>query len=84
MQNKLLQGNHIPSKPINQGAGSRGLIDLCIYVSIDAEVRVKAEYMHIILRGTNKQTIFKEEEDKVKFIQTLSDYREKSRYKIYA
>ncbi|WHH57665.1 transposase [Petroclostridium sp. X23] len=39
---------------------------------------------HIILRGINKQIIFEEEEDSVRFLQTLKDYKEKSGYKIYA
>jgi len=49
-----------------------------------AREKSKSGIYHIILRGTNKQIIFEEEEDKVKFIETLNDYKEKSGYKIYA
>ena len=38
---------------------------------------------HIILRGINRQTIFEDEEDAEKFIQTLKDCKEKSGYKLY-
>ncbi|SNS65314.1 Transposase IS200 like [Anaerovirgula multivorans] len=38
---------------------------------------------HIVLRGINKQIIFEDEEDNVKFIQTLKEYKNKSRYKVY-
>jgi len=38
---------------------------------------------HIILRGINKQTIFEDEEDMEKFIQTIYKYKKKSGYKIY-
>ncbi len=39
---------------------------------------------HIILRGINKQTIFEDEEDSIKFLETLVTYKEISGYKIYA
>lgn len=38
---------------------------------------------HVMLRGINKQDIFHDEEDKVKFIDTLKKYKEISQYKIY-
>lgn len=37
----------------------------------------------MILRGMNRQTIFEDEEDAVKFLQTLMDYKAKSHYKLY-
>jgi len=48
--------------------------------------RIKSEtgIYHIILRGINKQIIFEEEEDYIKFIETLRDYQEECSYKIYA
>ncbi|HBC92183.1 MAG TPA: transposase [Pelotomaculum sp.] len=49
-----------------------------------AREKSKSGIYHIILRGTNKQTIFEEEEDRVKFFRTLNHYKEKSGYKIYA
>jgi len=39
---------------------------------------------HIIMRGINRQNIFEDEEDYVKFIQTIQRYKEKSGYIIYA
>lgn len=39
---------------------------------------------HIMMRGINKQMIFKDDEDKLKFIETLKEYKAKSGYKIYA
>jgi len=38
---------------------------------------------HIILRGHNRQTVFLDNEDKIKFLETLSMYKEESRYRIY-
>ena len=47
--------------------------------------RVKSEtgIYHIMLRGINKQNIFEDEEDKLRFIDTLGYYKEKSHYVIY-
>ncbi len=42
----------------------------------------KSGINHIILRGINRQTIFDDEEDAVKFLQTMKDYKEKSVYKV--
>ena len=39
---------------------------------------------HIMLRGINKQVIFEDEEDVIKFLETLKKYKEISGYKIYA
>lgn len=39
---------------------------------------------HIILRGINRQTIFRDEEDHKRFLYTLSNFRNISGYKIYA
>lgn len=39
---------------------------------------------HIIMRGINRQSIFEDQEDYVKFIQTIQQYKEKSSYAIYA
>ncbi len=38
---------------------------------------------HIILRGINKQNIFMDKEDKLKFIDTLQLYKDKGFYQIY-
>ncbi len=39
---------------------------------------------HIIMRGINRQIIFEEEEDFVKFLQTIQDYKKKCGYEIYS
>ncbi len=39
---------------------------------------------HIIMRGINRQSIFKEDEDYHRFLQTLKYYKETSGYEIYA
>lgn len=38
---------------------------------------------HIILRGQNRQTIFEDDEDREKFLQTLETCKNKSGFKIY-
>mgnify|MGYP000695884322 CR=1 FL=1 len=48
-----------------------------------ARKKSRSGIYHIILRGINRQTIFEDEEDAVKFLQTLADYKEKSGYKVY-
>ena len=49
-----------------------------------ARVKSKTGIYHIILRGINRQIIFEDEEDSLKFLQTLSEYKEKSEYEVYA
>lgn len=39
---------------------------------------------HIMMRGINRQIIFNDNEDYLKFIHTLQKYKEKSEYEIYA
>ena len=39
---------------------------------------------HIMLRGINQQQIFEDEEDNLKFLETLLKYKEQCRYEIYA
>src|SRR6056297_2642437 len=48
--------------------------------------RLKSEtgIYHVVLRGINKQTIFEDEEDNEKFLQTLDQYKQKSGYKLLA
>lgn len=49
-----------------------------------ARVKSESGIYHIIMRGINRQTLFEDEEDSTKFIQTLQKYREISKYKLYA
>ncbi len=48
--------------------------------------RIKSEsgIYHIIMRGINRQTLFLDDEDCTKFIQTLQRYREICGYKLFA
>lgn len=39
---------------------------------------------HILMRGINRQTIFEDDDDYSKFVQTLDKYRERSGYEVYA
>lgn len=39
---------------------------------------------HIMLRGINRQVIFEDEEDNLKFLETLKNYKAISEYKIFA
>ncbi len=39
---------------------------------------------HIVLRGSNRQTIFEDEEDAIRFLETLQVYKNKSGYNMYA
>lgn len=38
---------------------------------------------HIMLRGINRQTIFQDDEDCIKFIKTIKQIKEKSRFELY-
>ena len=49
-----------------------------------ARIKSNSGIYHIIMRGINRQTIFEDEEDYNKFIQTLQRFKEICEYKIYA
>ncbi|MGI6427701.1 MAG: transposase [Natronincolaceae bacterium] len=49
-----------------------------------ARTRSATGIYHIIIRGINRQTIFKDEEDNIKLIQTLQKYKETCEYSLYA
>ena len=44
----------------------------------------KTKIYHLILRGINKQTIFEDDEDRIKFIQTLKECKNRSSMEIFA
>ena len=48
-----------------------------------ARKKSSSRIYHIMVRGINRQTIFEEDEDKNKFIETLEKYKEKSKFEIY-
>ena len=49
-----------------------------------AKIKSNSGIYHIIMRGINRQTLFEDEEDYMKFIQTMQRYKEICKYKIYA
>ncbi|SKC55845.1 transposase [Maledivibacter halophilus] len=49
-----------------------------------ARKKSKTGIYHIILRGINRQSIFENDEDKERLLETLIRYKEKCQYKIYA
>ena len=49
-----------------------------------ARKKSKSGIYHIMLRGINRQTIFEDEEDRLKFIDTLRHYKQECEYNIFA
>ncbi|HYE83777.1 MAG TPA: transposase [Clostridia bacterium] len=49
-----------------------------------ARLKSKSKIYHIIMRGINRQTLFEDEQDYAKLIQTLQKYRDICGYKLYA
>lgn len=49
-----------------------------------ARKRSRTGIYHVMLRGINHQTIFEDEEDNQKFLETLKDYQKTSGYTLYA
>lgn len=49
-----------------------------------ARRKSKSGIYHVMLRGINKQVIFEDEEDSLKFLETLKNYKAISGYKIFA
>lgn len=49
-----------------------------------ARIKSKSGIYHIIMRGINRQILFEENEDYIKFIQTLQRYRNICKYRLYA
>ncbi len=48
-----------------------------------ARQKSKSGIYHIMLRGTNRQEIFHEDEDNIRLLETLDRYREKNKLKVY-
>ena len=48
-----------------------------------ARIKSNTGIYHIIMRGINRQTLFEDEEDYMKFIQTMQRYKEICEYKLY-
>lgn len=55
-----------------------------VFVPRVARIKSNSGIYHIIMRGINRQTLFEDEEDYNKFIQTIQRYKETSEYNIYA
>lgn len=65
---------------------NQGNLDLGGVVKMPRQAREKSAsgIYHIMMRGINRQVIFKDDEDYSKFLQALGKYKEKSGYEIYA
>lgn len=46
--------------------------------------RSKSGFYHIMLRGSNRQIIFENDDDKYRFLLTLRDYADASKYNVFA
>ncbi|TYQ15928.1 UNVERIFIED_CONTAM: REP element-mobilizing transposase RayT [Acetivibrio alkalicellulosi] len=53
-------------------------------MSRTARIKSKSGIYHIILRGANRQEIFHEDEDRIRFLETLEKYKNKAELKVYA
>lgn len=49
-----------------------------------ARRRSESGIYHVILRGINRQDIFEDDKDRVRFLETIRSYKELSKYEIYA
>ena len=49
-----------------------------------ARIKSNSGIYHIMLRGINRQVIFEDEEDYLKFLETLKNYKDISEYKVFA
>lgn len=50
----------------------------------EARKRSRTGIYHIVMRGINKQTIFEEDEDKMRFLEVLKKYKAISHYKLFS
>jgi putative transposase len=50
----------------------------------EARKKSRSGIYHIMLRGINRQTIFEDDEDKTKFLETLKKYKDISKYDLYS
>jgi putative transposase len=48
-----------------------------------ARIAPKEFVYHVLTRGNNKQTIFKDEEDFLKYLDILKKYKDKYQFKLY-
>ncbi|WP_226675735.1 transposase [Rossellomorea aquimaris] len=48
-----------------------------------AREKSKSGIYHVMLRGINKQTIFEDDEDRMRFLHTLYKYKKKCQYELY-
>ena len=48
-----------------------------------ARERSNTGIYHIMIRGINRQAIFEDDEDRMRFIDTLREYKDISKYEIY-
>ncbi|MBI4681073.1 MAG: transposase [Nitrospirae bacterium] len=47
-------------------------------------IEYEGAFYHVITRGNQRQTIFREEKDYIKYLEILSRYKSLSKYRLYA
>jgi putative transposase len=55
-----------------------------IYMVREERKKSRSGVYHIMLRGINRQTIFEDDEDKLKFLETLKKYKAISQFQLYS
>jgi hypothetical protein len=55
-----------------------------VFYAASCSEKSKSGIYHIMMRGINRQCIFQDEDDCLKFIRTIQDYKEISGYEVYA
>lgn len=50
----------------------------------DARRQGSSGIYHIMLRGINRQTIFEDDEDKIRFLETLKKYKDKRKFQLFS
>lgn len=55
-----------------------------LYMPRKARKKSESGIYHIMMRGINRQSIFEDDEDYLRFIQTLQLYKQKSEFELYA
>lgn len=50
----------------------------------EARKKSRSGIYHIMMRGINRQIIFEDNEDKARFLETLKNYKDKSKFELYS
>ncbi len=55
-----------------------------VYMPRTARKKSESGIYHVIIRGINRQNIFADDEDRIRFLETLDRYREETGCELYA